>query len=122
MIQVQVGAAPWLPAPTAEPVVEYEYHDFPLSGVIRQHGTEYFFMCAAGQDEPVHLWIYWLALAGERRYLGSSSGTQEFRQRLQGFPLHSRTVLAVADDEHGIRGWYEFNPRRAGLPGSSGKG
>lgn len=118
MIRVEVGAAPWLPATSAEPVREYHYYDFPLSGLVRQNGIEYLFMCTSGQDDPTNFWAYWPLPPKERRYLESATTPDEFSDRLRGLKLHGTAVIALATDTHGILGWREFDPE---VPGAMRK-
>ncbi len=109
VIQVRVGAAPWLPANSVEAVAEYQYYEFPLSGVVRQVGVEYLFMCVAGHDAPLNFWLYWRIPSDARHHLESSSTSAEFRQRLRDLPMAGMAVLAVASDSDGILGWQDFN-------------
>lgn len=119
MIHVQVGAAPWLPADSAEAVAEYEYFEMPLSGVVRQAGVEYFFTCLVGRETTFNFWLYWPVTTADRKSVEAAASPEEFRHRLLG-ALGGHAVLAVASDDYGILGWRDFegdNPEAFGEAG-----
>jgi hypothetical protein len=57
-LRAEIGRAPWLPASDVEPGTELDFYDMPLSGIIRQDGAPFLFVCLAGQDEPLNVWAY----------------------------------------------------------------
>lgn len=58
VINIERGFSPWQPSADAHLAKQYQYYEFPMAGVIEQHGTRYFFICIDGADEPVNLWFY----------------------------------------------------------------
>jgi hypothetical protein len=102
LIELYTGAAPWLPDSKAVLVREYQYDDFPLSGIVRQYNVEFLFLCVAGAEEPVNFWAYIHLLPAQREWLDKSASPDEFEERLLSLSHDGPAMLAVASDRLGI--------------------
>ena len=100
-ISVQPGAVPWKPAADAELVVEYDRHDIPTIGIVRQSGTEYLFRCASGHGSAVSAWTYAPIDRAHRAAIERAEGRTDVDAALREaakFPA----VLAIAAEGFGI--------------------
>lgn len=75
-ISIDVGVAPWAPAEDAKVVIEYDRHDFPLSGVLEQDGVRFLFTCLLGEMERASVWAYVPIAPDQERLVESVTGDQ----------------------------------------------
>lgn len=74
MIQLQPHTLPWLPGESeVAPVTEFHRYDFPLAGVITQHGVFYLFQCLWGETSNVSIWLYSIVEPSEVAELEATS-------------------------------------------------
>lgn len=102
LIRLGYGARPWQPSPDAELVAEYQFYDIPLSGILRQGGLEYLFLCLDGAEANVSLWWYTQVTAERRQWLESAPDQQEFNRRLHVTDYEGWSRLAIATERGGI--------------------
>ncbi len=100
LIRLEHGRQPWKPTPDTELVVEYQYYDVPLSGILRQHGIEYLFACLDGENETLSLWLFIAVSPGQREALEQGEGS--FAERLRNLPLPGWGRLALVTERIGI--------------------
>lgn len=101
---VEQGAPPWLPSPQAETVAEFAYHDVPLSGVLRQHGVDFFFSCMDGAAEPVSFWIYRHVTEREWREFQRATSPEAYARMVGQLEFDRPYVIALAVEKVGIVG------------------
>ncbi|WP_210502799.1 hypothetical protein [Nocardioides xinjiangensis] len=97
LIQLVPGCEPWRPSPEAESVRVLDEYNIPLAGVVRQHGHDYFYVCAAGEEQESNVWLYSLIEAHELETLGSLIGGA-FVNGMMEFLKHRPVTAAMADD------------------------
>jgi hypothetical protein len=105
VLHVVKGSPPWLPSPETELVAEYNYYDVPLSGVVRQHGVDFFFQCLDDTADAVSFWMYVHATEVERERLESASSPDEFDGFVGQIDIDRPVVLALAIERLGILSW-----------------
>jgi hypothetical protein len=101
-IRLEVGHQPWKPSPDSQMVVEYQYYDIPLSGILEQDGQQYMFVCLDGADENLSVWWYTLINAEQRQWMESATTAEEFHERLHTTNFEGWSRLALATQRHGI--------------------
>lgn len=105
VLHVTKGAPPWLPSPDAELVAEFSYYDVPLSGVIRQHGVDFYFQCLDNTPDPVSFWMYLHVTESERERLESAPSPEDFDRLVGDIDVDRPVVLALALERLGILSW-----------------
>jgi hypothetical protein len=73
VIHIANGFSPWKPSADAELVKQYQYYEFPLKGIIRQHGVRYYFACIGGVQSEVTVWLYVRVSPAEESALDNST-------------------------------------------------
>lgn len=101
-IRLEAGHQPWKPSSSSKIVVEYQYYDIPLSGVLEQEGQEYLFVCMDGADENVSVWWYTLINPEQRELIEGATTTDEFHERLHRTNFEGWSRIALATQRHGI--------------------
>jgi hypothetical protein len=96
LIEITIGARPWLPSEDAEAVTEFDRFNFPTTGLIRQGGALFLFDCVDGHAMEGNVWVYAHVTAAEARDLQSLSGPElisAVEAAFEGRPLMG--VLAI---------------------------
>lgn len=104
-INLRVGDLPWRPDGSELSSVFHRY-DMPLSGIITQHGTAYFFWCIRGEVTQGSLWGYAAIGDHEVHELENEPRDQALR-RLAASPRP--TTVAFSVEGKGIMKWREFD-------------
>jgi hypothetical protein len=100
-IELALGHAPWRPTTASELLATYRYYDGPLTGVVSQHGNDYFFSCLDGEADTLSLWFY-VPIKREQRERLEAMSPEEFAQAYRHEPLEGCMVLALATERLGI--------------------
>ncbi|WP_030176376.1 hypothetical protein [Spirillospora albida] len=58
LIEVTIGARPWLPSEDAVAIAEFDRFNFPTTGLIRQGSRLYLFDCVDGHAMEGNVWVY----------------------------------------------------------------
>lgn len=98
-IAIEVGLAPWKPAPDAELIKTYNYYDVPLIGVLRQGRTDHLFWCLEGHVEPVSVWVYTRV---ENSDVAALEKAGDINETLRGLMGNRSVVVALAKEGEGI--------------------
>lgn len=96
LIQIEIGARPWLPSDDAEPVAEFDRYDFPTCGLVRQGGQVFVFDCFEGHVMDGNVWVYARVSSAEAAVLSRSEGPafdRMLERVFQGRPVMG--VLAI---------------------------
>lgn len=101
VINVQMGAVPWTPAPDAELVAEYDRLDIPTIGVVRQAGVEYLFRCASGHGTAVTAWTYGRLEPDRRTAIEQAEGREAVDAALR-HAARFPAVLTIVAEGFGI--------------------
>lgn len=104
-IDLRVGDLPWRPDGSELSSVLHHY-DMPLSGVISQHGSSYYFWCIRGEVTQGSLWGYAAIADHELHELENEPRDQALR-RLAGSPRP--TTVAFSIEGKGIVKWRDFD-------------
>lgn len=74
LIEITIGARPWLPSEDAEAVAEFDRYNFPTCGIVRQRGELFVFDCVDGHVMEGNVWVYAQVSEEEADMLVSASG------------------------------------------------
>ena len=104
-IDLRVGDLPWRPEGSELASVLHHY-DMPLSGIISQHGTSYYFWCIRGEVTQGSLWGYAAIGDHEAHELENEPRDQALR-RLSASPRP--TTVAFSVEGKGIVKWGDLD-------------
>jgi hypothetical protein len=76
LIEITIGARPWLPSDDAEAVAEFDRYNFPTCGMVRQRGKLFVFDCIDGHVWEGNVWVYAHVSQDEADALTSSTGAR----------------------------------------------
>lgn len=93
LIEISIGARPWLPSENAEAVAEFDRYDIPTCGLVRQDGKLFVFDCAEGHLMEGNVWIYAYVSDDEAGDLEGAAG-EEFIELLESI-FRSRSIMGV---------------------------
>jgi hypothetical protein len=108
-IELREGNLPWKPG-GAESVAVLNKYDMPLSGVIIQHGTPFFFWCIRGEVTQGTLWGYVPIGEHERHEIEHEPRDQVVRRLLKS---KRPCTLAFSIEGQGIVKWRDFESQRS---------
>jgi hypothetical protein len=93
LIEITIGARPWLPSDDAESVAEFDRYDFPTCGLIRQGDGLFVFDCVEGHLMEGNVWMYARVSADEAEVLQRAAG--EDLERALDAAFHGRRIMGV---------------------------
>lgn len=96
LIEVTIGARPWLPSEDAVTVAEFDRFNFPTTGLISQGSRMYLFDCVDGHAMEGNVWVYVQVSDQEAQALRRLTGRELIDgvdRAFQGRPLMG--VLAI---------------------------
>lgn len=79
LIEITIGARPWLPSDDTESVAEFDRYDFPTCGLIRQREDLFVFDCVEGHVMEGNVWMYARVSPEEARRLQAATGDELVR-------------------------------------------
>jgi hypothetical protein len=94
-IHLRLGAQPWRPADTVRPGKVLNHYDFPLAGILKQHGGYFLFECLEGEVQSANLWAYVPITRAAARKLGRLTGDRLVSAMHDAY-YHQRITVAVA--------------------------
>jgi hypothetical protein len=109
-IRLEVGGRPWLPSSDAELTDTLIYNNGPIAGLLRQHGSIYFFRCVEGFGDTVHVWVYAHVSEHEADFLRSMR--IDLWSALEQVSNFSPITVALATDEDGILLAMDLRPEK----------
>lgn len=74
LIEITIGARPWLPSDDTESVAEFDRYDFPTCGLVRQGDDLFIFDCVEGHLMEGNVWMYARVSPDEARRLQAATG------------------------------------------------
>jgi hypothetical protein len=98
-IRIEVGRKPWQPTDDAEVLSTYDFHDFPLAGLVQQHGSMFGFWCVDGRVGDSNVWAYVWISEQDRQGLETAEDPYIF---LEALVLRRQFVIALAHRSKGI--------------------
>jgi predicted nucleotide-binding protein len=111
-IQIDLGALPWEPSPSAKLLKTYDYYDMPLAGLIDQDGVFFAFWALEGQAEEYTLWAYTALNPKLADYLDNA---RDIDQALASLMTHEPPpTIAVSREGTGIISFADLD--EMGLP------
>lgn len=102
LIEVELGAPPWTPSPSAVIVEVFNEYDRPLLGVVNQGGTNFIFRCLAGEVETFNVWMFTVVHDEEIARLNATATDEQFEQALAEAAQGRSVVLATAQNDRVI--------------------
>lgn len=107
LIELTAGARPWLPAPGTNESLRLDEYNIPLAGIVHQHGHDYLYVCAAGEENDVNVWLYVTLELPEVDRLRSALGPSVVEaMRLT---LQNKCVTAALADKLELVMWQRFD-------------